>query len=59
MVTMELTEEQARDLEHARGVSPAAAYCVGLSVAAELGLNGEARAAFAEAQAQEASDGRV
>lgn len=54
--TIELTAEQRHDLDHAKAVAPSAAFCVGLSVAAEVGLVGEAAWAFAEAQEAEASD---
>lgn len=56
--TRELTEEQAHDLQHARCVGAAAAYCVGLSIGYELGLRGAELRAFAEAQKREVDDGQ-
>jgi hypothetical protein len=59
MVTIELTAEQQHDLDHAKTVAPSVAFCVGLSIAAEVGLVGEATWAFAEAQEAEASNGQL
>lgn len=58
---MELTHDLAAELDYAESLSPGAAFCVALSIAAQLGMSQAEQSAFAtaamaRAEALEAND---